>query len=493
MKQISFGKPRQVVFVFSFLFALLTVAQPVITYHNKNVEESKDYIKGNNYQKDFLLFMDMLQNTHPAFVQDAPIDIQKELKQGYARCNKCQSMEDFSYVLQQIAAKLHDGHTGVKNSSDLSLRYPIHFFVDDKGVYLDAVWHELKSSLGKKISKINGKDILYIYDQFKSYVSFSNEVEYRKMFKNSSGFYYLWKETGLCERDSSITISFTDGESLTLKPMQFQDRNLSWVENKSQVQQMRLHAGGMPFSFHILNNKICYLLFDQCEDRNTYRQKYLPQVAGNEMLRMRLEQNLKPVPVFTEFLDSMFQTMKEQNIETLVVDVRENSGGNSILCNELLCRLKSSIVGQRVSVRPSQLAESYYEAMGNDKSELYSTTNEHYIYQGLENPFNGNVIWIQGEQTFSSAGILMTMAVDNNIGIAIGEPASYMPTHYGDFLSWNLPNTQASGYISHKCFVRPDETKGDTISLEKILPTSFEDYQKGIDPCYDWILNNYNK
>ena len=82
------------------------------------------------------------------------------------------------------------------------------------------------------------------------------------------------------------------------------------------------------------------------------------------------------------------------------------------------------------------------------------------------------------------------MAVDNNIGTVIGEPASYSPTHYGDIISWMLPNTQTTGYVSHKLFVRPDETKGDEIPLTKILPTSFEDYVKGIDPCYNWVINH---
>lgn len=204
-----------------------------------------------------------------------------------------------------------------------------------------------------------------------------------------------------------------------------------------------------------------------------------------------MEQQLKRIPVFTEFLDSMFQTMATQNVKTLVVDVRENSGGNSTLCDELLCRLKSSIIGPRVSVRPSHLAEAYYQAAGLDKSLLYSTTDTHSRLQGLASPFQGNVIFVQGERTFSSAGLLMTMAIDNNIGIAIGEPASYAPTHYGDMISWSLPNTQTKGYISHKCFVRPDETKGQDIPLANSLSTSFQDYQKGIDPCFNWVMENY--
>lgn len=468
-------------------FTLQTTAQTVITYHHKDIEESKDYVKGNDYQKDFLLFMDMLQTTHPAFKQKAPIDVKEELKRGYARCGKCQSQQEFFYTLQQLAAKLHDGHTYIQTSSNSDLNYPMHFFMDDEGVYLEAVLKGQEISLGKQIAKINGKEMSFLYDQFRKFFSTTNEVDYKKTFKNMSNAFYLWKELGLCERDSSITLSFTDGNTLKLKPIRLQKNSLSRIENKSQVQQIRQRAGGMPFSYQILDGGICYMLFDQCADRNTLRQQYLPQVAGNEKLRERLEQQLKRIPVFTEFLDSMFQTMAKQNIKTLVVDVRENPGGNSILCNELLCRLKSSIIGPRVSIRPSQLAEEFYQANGLDKSLLYSTTNVHEQLQGSATPFQGNVIFIQGERTFSSAGLLMTMAIDNHIGIAIGEPASYSPTHYGDMLFWNLPNTQTKGYISHKSYIRPDESKGQDIPLAKNLSTSFQDYQKGIDPCFNWV------
>ena len=493
MQNILLRNSRRILLFLSLLFTLQTTAQTVITYHNKDIEGSKDYVKGNDYQKDFLLFMDMLQTTHPVFEKKAPIDVKKELKHGYVRCSKCQSQQDFIYTLQQLAAKLHDGHTGLQNSSSSDLYYPMHFYMDDEGVYLDALLKGLETSLGKQISKINGKDMPYFYEQFRRFFSTTNEVDYKKTFKNMSNAFYLWKELGLCEPDSSITLSFADGNTLKLKPIKIQNKDISKVDNKSQVQQMRLRAGGMPFSFQILDGGICYMLFDQCADRNTLRQQYLPQVAGNEKLLKRLEQQLKRIPVFTEFLDSMFQTMATQNVKTLVVDVRENSGGNSILCNELLCRLKSAIIGSRVSIRPSHLAEEAYQATGLEKSLLYSARNVHEQLQGSESPFQGNVIFIQGERTFSSAGLLMTMAIDNNIGIAIGEPASYAPTSYGDLLFWNLPNTQTKGYISHKCFVRPDETKGLDIPLVKTFSTSFLDYQKGIDPCFNWVMDNYKK
>lgn len=55
---------------------------------------------------------------------------------------------------------------------------------------------------------------------------------------------------------------------------------------------------------------------------------------------------------------------------------------------------------------------------------------------------------------------------DNGLGTVIGERSTYRPTHYGDLLTWQLPNTGASGYLSHKIFFRPDTSRNGETCLE---------------------------
>lgn len=67
---------------FLLLLALLPITvfaqQSNIIYTDSVVMNSKKYLKGNDYQKDFLLFLNMLENTHPAFaMENPPIDIKK--------------------------------------------------------------------------------------------------------------------------------------------------------------------------------------------------------------------------------------------------------------------------------------------------------------------------------------------------------------------------------------------------------------------------------
>lgn len=52
---------------------------------NPEVEASDSYRKGNSYQRDFLLFADMLENTHPLFAEtDKPhFDMDSLTRAGY--------------------------------------------------------------------------------------------------------------------------------------------------------------------------------------------------------------------------------------------------------------------------------------------------------------------------------------------------------------------------------------------------------------------------
>ena len=61
-----------------------------------------------------------------------------------------------------------------------------------------------------------------------------------------------------------------------------------------------------------------------------------------------------------------------------------------------------------------------------------------------------------GRRTFSSAGILMTLARDNHIGTIIGTTSTFSPSHYGELLFYSLPNTGVRGTVSCKFFARPD-------------------------------------
>lgn len=75
--------------------------------------------------------------------------------------------------------------------------------------------------------------------------------------------------------------------------------------------------------------------------------------------------------------------------------------------------------------------------------------------------------------------MFVTIVHDNHIAEIVGDASTFRPTHYGDLLSWKLPNTGISGYLSHKLFVRPDASNSDEDTLLPEIST--EEFFKQIE------------
>lgn len=326
-----------------------------------NIVNEKAYTEGNRYQKDALLFIDMLAETHPYYVTEARRD---ELFSGkdalLAECALCDSDGNFVELLRSAMHEVRDRHTDV----------------------IDA----------------------------ESYI-----------------------------------------RNRTLK-----EESRGQVRSKEKGRLCILGDNGQLFSYTILRKQsICYMQFNQCNDARTLRDDSLPR--------------------FDKMLDEMFADMEKEGIATLIVDVQYNNGGSSRLCDELLDRLcpLSELRMMDTYMRFSPLMALYNPKAGDAMKAWEEAGNRDELYpmpqkkvQILEHShFQGRVVFIQGPQTFSSAGILVTTARDNGIGTIIGTESTYSPSHYGEVLPFRLPNTGTLGSVCTKYIERADKEKAEDRTL----------------------------
>ena len=103
--------------------------------------------------------------------------------------------------------------------------------------------------------------------------------------------------------------------------------------------------------------------------------------------------------------------------------------------------------------------------------------------------YEGQVVFIMGKRTFSSAGMLFTMARDNHIGTIIGTTSTFSPSHYGEVLLYRLPNTGVLGSISCKFFARPDATTVDDTCMQPDIEVNLDDK----DAAWQFIIEKYGK
>ena len=500
-------------------------AQMAQKYENSAIMNSSDYQDGNNYQKDFLLMTELLREVHPAFSSGlpAPFNMDSLRTVGYREMRTCTSITAFRSYLQAILSRLNDGHTALLPVVNESLIYPFMLYMDTDKVYLRGVNKEYEGALGNEILEINNQPAFKVIDSFKASISSDNEIYFYDKVGGFMQLYSVWENNAYCLPDSMLKFRFSDGTSISLRPTFKQEINMAFMPNNLTTNSVRKNSKS-PFLYKILPEKsICYLQFNTCVDQCSLRSQYDMTKSSAGLSPESLEKRLSQIPRFDEFLELMFQEMRNAKIQTLVVDVRNNSGGNSRLCDVLLSWIKPYQQIKRYSsaIRFSKLWEATYPLLADKYKQAFLDNHQSFewgkLYQSSSLPslnkgtqrdektkgyfrlnkdtalvFNGNLIVIQNAKTYSSAGLLVSTIVDNNLGIVIGGKSSYKPCHYGDLLYWMLPNTNVKGCISHKIFIRPDAAKcGETTLLPTVqLESTWKDVVSGADVCWEWVLSH---
>jgi hypothetical protein len=145
-------------------------------------------------------------------------------------------------------------------------------------------------------------------------------------------------------------------------------------------------------------------------------------------------------------LQDFFTVVKERDVHSVIVDLRGNPGGNSMVAREFVRYLPE---------------ESYLT--GNSEMRLgpvlWKNKPHRQKNQQLDPVFDGKVYVLTGADTFSAAMDFAVLISDNGLGTIIGESPGNMPSSYGDILSFQTPNAGLAFTVSYKYFVRPDASK----------------------------------
>jgi C-terminal processing protease CtpA/Prc len=230
-------------------------------------------------------------------------------------------------------------------------------------------------------------------------------------------------------------------------------------------------------------------------------------------------------PNYNKFLDEMFKTMSKNDVEKIIVDLRYNGGGNSILGNLFMyhCDIPDTIQDYsggaiKISELFKQSYKNSYEYFKKDflakneekkfkipkliELDREEINDDYSFFKNIEegntpwkvkpvnDKFKGKIILLIGQNTFSSASMYATILSDNKQATLIGEPIGQKPTSFGDLLIFTLPETNIRATVSHKIFLRPDSSKDSDPTLYpdiEIYPT-IEEYLNGKDPVFEKAL-----
>ncbi|WP_321288948.1 S41 family peptidase [uncultured Sunxiuqinia sp.] len=406
----------------TFLFACLTA----FSQSDKSIDWNSDieYIKVELPKNHYNLYM---------------VKSEQDFISGLDEISKIQNqLSDFEVAvkLQQLIATLGDSHTTL--SLDPFLDYnkilPIGLMWFSDGLWIQSTTKSNETILGAKLIEINGRAISEIIDSLSTISAIDNQASIKKSAPKIIPAVQFLEYFGFAiQPEIKLTLE-QNGETVyyTIHPEKMNKNNMVRVlPNPIPLCYQNTRT---PFWYKVLTkDNVFYIQYNKCWSR-----EYPPSGFKGDSQKL---------PSFSKFHKAIVDSIKKNDFNKVVFDIRFNGGGNSYQGTKLVEEL--STIDKIKS-----------------KGKLYVIT---------------------GRDSYSSAIINIMDFTNMTNAILVGEETSGKPNHLGEIRSFKLPSSALSLQYSTKYFKRTDKDL-KTITPDKIIESSFTDFKNGKDPVFEWIL-----
>lgn len=369
-------------------------------------------------------------------------DLEKETERIH---NAIPGLTDIQVTVEfmKLLVKVGDGHTQFyarTETAELRKHIPVEFYWFREGLYIVQADKRFENLLGAKVISMEGKTPEDIFIALTPLLSKDNAQTTKIMSTMRMRQTAILHAMGLSKSPDNLSLALMDKNGKNIYVV---------LPADSEITSRRLWDG-LPANWAGLENTIAqkppylrdrysYYWFEYLEKEKTVWFQY------NKVLN----DVTKPYP---KFLDSLFSFIEKNNVERLVIDLRNNNGGNG----ELSYPLIEKITGTKKI---------------NQKGKLFVIT---------------------GRKTFSAAGICISLLEKHTRAIFAGEPAGTSPLFIGEEFEFTLPYSHLTGNVSDR-----EHHYANAVDFRVwIAPTlyaepSYEDFIKGKDPVWEGILASY--
>ena len=193
--------------------------------------------------------------------------------------------------------------------------------------------------------------------------------------------------------------------------------------------------------------------------------------------------------VFRQAVADFFAAVRSNEIENVLIDLRENVGGQSGVVEAFLRQLPvDSYVTYGSKIRYSrQAAERVGMRRTWGTSTFRPSTRQ---IDSVEDPFSGNVFILTGQTIFSAGNWIAVVFHDNDLGTVVGGPTGNAPSSFGDMITFQLPNTKFILSVSYKQFIRPDPSNAaqDSLYPHVSIGMTRDDLTNDVDPVVNYAI-----
>lgn len=337
--------------------------------------------------------------------------------------------------ISKIVASIKDAHTFV--TLPVKVLCPLQFYWFKDGVYVINTLKEQQDPLYSKVLAINGIPMKEIIETLSQSISYENESYLKSQLPKYLPATELLYGLEIIDEFDYVHITFEDRckniRTLAIKALPINEVN--------EKLKLKINNGTESISLPLYRQNLDkYYWFKYLEDFKTVYFKYNAcRNMGNKSVH--------------EFGKKLISFINKNSVEKLVIDLRNNFGGDSTLLDPFIEKLKAC------------------EKL-NEKGKLFV---------------------IVGRETFSSALLNALSLKKETNAIFIGEPTGGKPNCYGEVERFKLRNSGLQIAYSTKYYRVIENDKVLSFIPDINVEIGIEEYVSKEDPCLNYILENYNR
>lgn len=374
----------------------------------------------------------------------------KKIEQLKIDCENLET-EKQTIKIREFVSAIGDAHTSYY--SKMTEAFPLNLVFLDNGIFVTAALEENRHLVrtnnietkpaSVELIAINGMPIFEeverdsnstknIYSIFESILSHENESHLNNQLSTCLLDPNILYGAGITssKENCRMTFKFPDDSE---EDIDFQSKSLSTFKDLDWVVY---YDDNYPADRSVLPNYIQY-------DRETYYGHYYP-VPDNTLYILYNSCSNNSEQSFSEFINEQYSNIGIKTIDKVIVDLRNNGGGDSRIIKPL------------------------YNLLDNELS-------------------NSQLYVIIGEKTFSSALMNAIDLSKKYDGILIGDSTGGKPNHYGEVKHIQLPTGNFISW-STKYFTMIPGDNSDSLYPDIPIAIESEDFFSYIDPILNYII-----
>ncbi len=495
----------------------------VKNYTLKEEINSKEY---NDYQYDFVYLTRLLEIGFPKINDVFPEKERQKEKERIIKALSGKSVGNKEFIVQtkKYLSRFHNQHTSINLGINFQKVYPFLVIIsNDKWVLINADKTQDSLLIGKEITKINDIEISEVEKRLCQFTFAENKINQQCELMDWTIYNkpdFLKESNVIRELSEEIKVLFNDGSVARFSPTLKEDIETYKIKVLTN-EVTKVNSKTYSYTLYPEQN-FGYLQFNKCHDKidilegiESYVKPWLqPFARGYVKRQFKKEKPSKMFapyynpehPVFKDFVWELVDSLNRSNIQNLIIDLRNNQGGNLTLGVQLLYFLTdnenlkgftnfaytSDIYRHYFSIDYRELQKEYTEENIDNKllqrkksnnlfSEIVNPDSKYYIpnYRPI---FKGRVFVLANYGTGSAAALLTTLFQDNNLGVVIGTSVGNNPIGATTHTPMKLPKTKAVVSIATTFQERPNKEKGEVQIPDYWVEFTINDLFLGIDP-----------